>query len=106
MHTSNVPRLLRFPPLLGGRPVSHMIRQRFEGGVYPVNPNRDTIQGLKAYPSLAAIDGDVDFVLVAVPAAGVAEIVRQAAAKRAKTVMVRPPALPKSAAKALRCRMS
>ncbi len=76
------------PTRIGGRPVSHMIRQRFEGGVYPVNPNRDTIQGLKAYPSLAAIDGDVDFVLVAVPAAGVAEIVRQAAAKRAKTVMV------------------
>ncbi len=76
------------PTRIGGRPVSHMIKQRFEGGVYPVNPKRDTIQGLKAYPTLTDIDGDVDFVLVAVPAAGVAEVVRQAAAKRAKTVMV------------------
>ena len=76
------------PTRIGGRPVSHMINQRFEGGVYPVNPKRDTIQGLKAYPTLADIDGDVDFVLVAVPAAAVAEVVRQAAAKRAKTVMV------------------
>lgn len=76
------------PTRIGGRPVSHMINQRFEGGVYPVNPKRDTIQGLKAYPTLADIDGDVDFVLVAVPAASVAEVVRQAAAKRAKTVMV------------------
>ena len=76
------------PTRIGGRPLSHMIKQRFEGGVYPVNPKRDTIQGLKAYPSLTDIPGDVDFVLVAVPAPAVAEVVRQAAAKRAKTVMV------------------
>ena len=76
------------PTRIGGRPLSHMIKQRFEGGVYPVNPKRDTVQGLKAYPSLMDIEADVDFVLVAVPAVDVAEVVRQAAAKRAKTVMV------------------
>lgn len=76
------------PTRIGGRPVSHLINQRFDGAVYPVNPRRETVQGLKAYAALADIEGDVDFVLVAVPAAGVAEVVRQAAAKRAKTVMV------------------
>ncbi len=76
------------PTRIGGRPLSHMIRQRFDGSVYPVNPNRDVVQGVKAYASLADIGGDVDFVLVAVPAAGVTAVVRQAAAKKAKTVMV------------------
>lgn len=76
------------PTRIGGRPLRHMINQRFEGGVYPVNPKRDTVQGLRAYPTLLDIDGEVDFVLVAVPAPMVARAVRDAAAKKARTVMV------------------
>ncbi len=76
------------PTRIGGRPLSHMIEQRFDGGIYPVNPRRDTVQGLRAYPTLLDIDGDVDFVLVAVPAPMVADQVRAAAAKKARTVMV------------------
>ena len=76
------------PTRIGGRPLRHMIEQRFEGGIYPVNPKRDTVQGLRAYPTLGDIDGDLDFVLVAVPAPMVAEQVRAAAAKKARTVMV------------------
>ncbi|HSF95941.1 MAG TPA: acetate--CoA ligase family protein [Thermohalobaculum sp.] len=76
------------PTRIGGRPLRHMIDQRFEGGIYPVNPRRDTVQGLRAYPTLLDIEGDVDFVLVAVPAPMVAPAVRDAAAKNARTVMV------------------
>ncbi len=76
------------PARIGGRPLSHMIKQRFAGGIYPVNPRHDTVQGLRAYPTLGDIDGEVDFVLVAVPAPMVAEQVRAAAAKKARTVMV------------------
>jgi acyl-CoA synthetase (NDP forming) len=76
------------PRRIGGRPVSHMIRQRFQGPIYPVNPKRDRVQGLKAYSSLADVPGDVDFVLIAVPAAGVLEVMRQAPEKRPKTVMI------------------
>lgn len=73
---------------IGGRPLHYMISQSFEGSIYPVNAKRDKVQGLRSYPSLSAIDGNVDFVLVAVPAAGVAHVVREAAAKKAKTVMI------------------
>ncbi|MEM6489025.1 MAG: acetate--CoA ligase family protein, partial [Pseudomonadota bacterium] len=66
----------------------HMINQRFPGAVYPVNPRRDTVQGLPSYPSLADVPGEVDFVLVAVPAATVPEVMRQAVAKRAKTALI------------------
>ncbi|MEM9147490.1 MAG: acetate--CoA ligase family protein [Pseudomonadota bacterium] len=76
------------PRRIGGRPLSHMINQRFEGAVYPVNPKRDRVQGLQAYPSLLDIPTDVDFVLVAVPAAAVPLVVRHAVAKRARTVMI------------------
>ncbi|MEM8596293.1 MAG: acetate--CoA ligase family protein [Pseudomonadota bacterium] len=76
------------PRRIGGRPVSHMINQRFPGAVYPVNPKRERVQGLPAYPSLADVPGQVDFVLVAVPAASVPEVMRQAVTKRAKTALI------------------
>ena len=63
------------PTRIGGRPLRHMINQKFEGDIYPVNPRRDKIQGLRAYPSIADIDGDLDFVLVAVPAPAVVDVV-------------------------------
>jgi acyl-CoA synthetase (NDP forming) len=76
------------PRRIGGRPLSHMINQRFDGAIYPVNSKRDKVQGLQSYPSLDDIDGELDFVLVAVPANDVASVLRQAAAKRAKTALV------------------
>ena len=76
------------PSRIGGRPLSFFKNLGYEGAIYPVNPNRDTVQGLKAYQSLNDIDGSVDFVLVAVPAKGVVQVVRDAAAKKAKTVMI------------------
>lgn len=76
------------PTRIGGRPLSHMIQQKFDGAVYAVNPKRDEVQGLPAYPSLAGVPAPVDFVLIAVPAKLVAEQVRIAATKGAKTAMV------------------
>jgi acyl-CoA synthetase (NDP forming) len=52
----------------GGRPIQYMLESQFEGPIYPVNPTRDEIQGLRAYPDLAAIGGEVDCALVAVSA--------------------------------------
>ncbi len=76
------------PTRIGGRPVSFFKNLGYAGAIYPVNPNRDEVQGLKAYPSLRAIDGAIDFVLVAVPAKGVIDVVNDAVAKKVKTVMI------------------
>ena len=76
------------PSRIGGRPLNYFLTKGFEGDVYPVNPNRETVQGVPAYPSVADLPGDVDFVLVAVPAPHVVDVVREAAAKRAKCVMI------------------
>ncbi|WP_420391491.1 acetate--CoA ligase family protein [Acuticoccus sp.] len=76
------------PLRIGGRPLSYMKSKGFGGAIYPVNPTRDTVQGLTAYPSLDDIGADVDFVLVATPAATVPEVVRQAAERNAKAVLI------------------
>ncbi|MEL0020333.1 MAG: CoA-binding protein, partial [Rickettsiales bacterium] len=54
---------------IGGRPIFYLKHYGFEGEIYPINPNYDEIQGVKAYKSLNDIDGDVDLALIALPAA-------------------------------------
>jgi acyl-CoA synthetase (NDP forming) len=76
------------PQRIGGRPLAHMLNQHFEGAVYPVNARRERVQGVRCYPSLLDIEGDLDFVLVAVPAKDVSEVIGQAIAKRAKTALI------------------
>lgn len=52
----------------GGRPIQYLLDAGFPGGIYPVNPGREEIQGLKTYPSISAIDGPVDCAILAISA--------------------------------------
>lgn len=58
--------------------------------VYPVNPNETEVEGLKAWPSVDAIPGDVDRVLLYVPAAVGVKTLESIAAKGVKDVFVNP----------------
>jgi acetate---CoA ligase (ADP-forming) len=50
----------------------------FQGEVVGVNPGRTTVHGRACVPSLADLPAPVDAVVVAIPAAGVAEVIEQA----------------------------
>ncbi len=56
------------PTRIGGRPIAYMKNQGFKGALYPVNPTRPEIQGLKAYASIADLPEPPDVAIVAVPA--------------------------------------
>ena len=73
---------------IGGRPLSNMIEKGFSGEIYPINPNRDTVQGIKAYSSLLDVKDDLDFILVAVPSKLVVPVLEQAVIKKAKTALI------------------
>lgn len=75
------------PTRIGGRPLAYT-KQRFGGPIYPVNPKRDTVQGLQAYPSVTDIDGAVDFALIALPAPMVEQAVRDCAAKGVRCCLI------------------
>ncbi len=68
--------------------VENKRRGIFKGEVIPVNPNEPEISGLKSYPSLQDIPGSVELVVVVVPARIVPDIMKDAAAKRVKSVVV------------------
>ena len=66
--------------------VGNLVSLKFPGKVYPVNPNAEEIAGLKAYPDLKSIEGDVDLAVVSVPANITLNIIRDCVAKRVKGV--------------------
>ena len=56
------------PDKIGGVPVALLKRAGFPGRILPVNPTQPHIQGLPAYPSVRAIEGDIDLAVIALPA--------------------------------------
>jgi acyl-CoA synthetase (NDP forming) len=60
-----------------GRPQRYLAQHGYQGAVYPVNPGRDEVQGLRAYKSAADIDGPCDQAFIMVPSENVIEAVEQ-----------------------------
>lgn len=67
---------------IGGLPISFLLANGFAGRIFPINPNADEIQGLKAYPSISEVAGEVDLAIIAVPATKVSQAVDDAIAAR------------------------
>ena len=45
---------------ISGRSLRYFLEAGYSGALYPINPNRDTVQGVPAYPDLASVPGSVD----------------------------------------------
>ena len=58
------------------RLLQNLISLEFKGKIYPVNPNEQEIQGVRAYHRLQEIPGKVDLVVTSVPAARTMDIVK------------------------------
>ncbi len=76
------------PAKIGGIPVRFFRELGYEGAFYPVNPARDTVQGLPSVPSVADIDGPLDMAIMAVPEALALETAEACAAKGVKALVV------------------
>ena len=60
----------------------------YAGTLHVIHPEADSIDGLPTSRSLEVLDGPVDLVVVAVPADGVADVMRDAVANRAGAAVV------------------
>lgn len=76
------------PAKPGGTPVSSLVENGFRGNVYPVNPRYEKIGGLKCYPSIEFVPGEVDVAIIAVPANRVVNVLHECARKKVKAVIV------------------
>jgi acetyl coenzyme A synthetase (ADP forming)-like protein len=73
---------------IGAELLHNIISTGFRGAVYPINPSAPEIEGIRAYPSVAAVPEDIELAVIAVPAAAVVDVARQCAAKGVRGLVV------------------
>jgi acetyltransferase len=55
----------------------NLVSNPFGGTVFPVNPKRHSVLGIKAYPTIAQVPEPVDLAVIATPAATVPEVIQE-----------------------------
>lgn len=65
------------PDKLGHLVLQNLVSAGFTGPIFPINPTARAINGIPAYPSIEDVPGEIDLVVVAVPAAEVVGVVTQ-----------------------------
>jgi len=65
----------------GNRFLRAYVRRGWREGLYAIHPSAAAVEGVPAVPSVADVPGGLDYLLVAVPAAACAGVVRDAAGK-------------------------
>lgn len=76
------------PGKIGYAVLESLAGHEYTGRVLPVNPGRDTILGLPAYPSLTAIPEPVDLVVCTVDLALVPNLMRECAARDTHNLVI------------------
>ncbi|MCO5114751.1 MAG: acetate--CoA ligase family protein [Burkholderiaceae bacterium] len=76
------------PSKISGRPIAYMLARGYQGAIYPVNPGRQEVQGLRCYPSMAAICQPVDLAVVGTAATHVESAIRDGIAAGVKAFVV------------------
>ena len=73
---------------VGSTLMLNLVRNGFQGELFPVNPRHRTIHGLKTLPSILTADGGVDLAIIATPIATVPSIVKECVQKGVKGAII------------------
>lgn len=68
--------------------IKSLLNSGFSGRIYPVNPSYQEVFGLKVYPSIKEIQGEIDLVLIMVNRRSVPNILKECAMKGIRSVIV------------------
>mmetsp|Transcript_36244 Transcript_36244/g.58571 ORF Transcript_36244/g.58571 Transcript_36244/m.58571 type:complete len:1005 (-) Transcript_36244:458-3472(-) len=73
---------------VGKTVLQNLIASPFGGTVYPINPTRANVLGVKAYTKVSAVPDVVDLAVVCIPAARVPEVVEDCGKKGVKGIII------------------
>jgi len=76
------------PGALSWVPLHLLQRYGYKGAIYPINPTRQSIDGIVCYPSLADLPGPVDVAIVPLNAAATPDAVHQCAEAGVRAVVL------------------
>ncbi len=73
---------------LSGRPIAALLKRKFTGAIYPINPRYAEVSGLPCFPTVGAVPGPIDLAIISVPIEGTLEALQQCAGKGVKAAVV------------------
>ncbi len=76
------------PGAVGRTILWNLVSNPFGGTVFPVNPKRPSVLGIKAYPSIAEVPAKVDLAVIVTPASTVPGIIEQCVDAGVKAAIV------------------
>jgi acyl-CoA synthetase (NDP forming) len=76
------------PNKVGGRPIHYMLKLGYAGTILPINPKRESVQGLRCYPDLGALDTVPEAAIIAVSGTAAVEAIKACARLGVKTAVV------------------
>ncbi|MEM2160092.1 MAG: acetate--CoA ligase family protein [Candidatus Nitrosotenuis sp.] len=76
------------PGKVGNSVLDSLAKHDYKGTVYPINPKAEEILGIKCYPSIDAIPGNVDLVVVCVDLSVTPPVLEQCAKKGIHNVVI------------------
>ncbi len=78
----------RSPDKLGNIVLKNLIEYGFKGSIYPVNPNTESILGLKCFKNIALIPEIPDLAVISIPSENVNGVIRDLALKGTKNIVI------------------
>ena len=76
------------PHKVGGRPILYMKRYGYRGAIYPINPGRAEVQGIKAYPTIGEVPEAPELAVIAVAGEDAVRAVQECARRGVKVAVV------------------
>jgi acyl-CoA synthetase (NDP forming) len=72
----------------GNTAVRYMLKAKYQGNFYPINPSGGEIEGVKAYKSLAEVPEPIDTALMVIPAEHTANSLKDCVAHKMKSMVI------------------
>jgi acyl-CoA synthetase (NDP forming) len=72
----------------GGRVLHYLRRAEYAGDVYPINPGRDEVQGLQAYPDVRSVGRSFDCAVLAITAEDTLRTIRECAEAGVRSAII------------------
>ena len=72
----------------GGDFLKRMLERGYRGTIYPINLRETEILGVRTYPSLSAVPGNIDLAIICIPAESVVKAMEECVARGIKFVVV------------------
>lgn len=76
------------PGSVGRTIMTNLLSGSFKGKIYPINPKRDHVLGIKTYPSIKEVPEAIDLAIIVTPALTVPKIVSECVQSKVKTAII------------------